>query len=198
MSQTILLTLEFPTAQVLGMYRELNDIQSSFQLDRNIVNYHFLSSTADTISKIATKAYIKDLTTYATSAKRVHSDNKPSGARRHQTKVPPAPEKPDDIFSLEYNNQSIILQASTLINGLLKKNFLCSPRDMKLLQLSDLDLRKIYDAVKTGSNDKFVIIGQILFKKVETHRFFVPLTSYVKISSLNVTTNLVFILGFPN
>ena len=162
-SQTVLLTLDFRSSQVLGMYRELNDIQSSFHLDRNIVNYHFLSSTADTISKIATKAYIKDLTTYAASAKRVHGNNEQSGAKRHQTEVPPAPDKQDDIFSLDYNNQSIILQASTLINGLLKKNFSCTLREMKLLQLSDLDLRKIYDEVKTGSNNKFIIIGQILF-----------------------------------
>ena len=114
-SQNVLLTIEFPTSQVLGMYRELNDIQSSFHLDRNIVNYHFLSSNADTISKIATKAYIKDLTTYATSAKRVQSNNKPSGAKRHQTKVPPALEKQDDIFSLGINTYQWIAQEKNFV-----------------------------------------------------------------------------------
>ena len=66
----------------------------------------------------------------------------------------------------------------TLLNGLLKKNFSCTPADMKVLQLSDLKLRAIYEQVQDESqtNSKFVIINQILFKKTKlnSHIFCSP------------------------
>ena len=59
-----LLTLTFSSEQIFGIKRELESILNNQQMDRNIVNYQFLKSTAQTISKIATQAYIKDLTSY--------------------------------------------------------------------------------------------------------------------------------------
>ena len=61
------------------------------------------------------------------------------------------------------------MQALTLLNGLLKKNFSCQPKEMKTLQISDLKLREIYNKVhdRSKTNDKFIIINQILFKKTK-------------------------------
>ena len=53
-ASSILLTLTFSSEQILGIYRKLECILANHQLDRNIVNYNFLKSTAQTISKIAT------------------------------------------------------------------------------------------------------------------------------------------------
>ena len=77
----------------------------------------------------------------------------------------PGPEQLCDIFSLDNRNKNIILQATTLLNGLLKNGFSCQPRDMQQLQRSDLKLRDIFDKVQRGS-DKFVIIDKILYKRV--------------------------------
>ena len=98
-------------------------------------------------------------------------------------KSPPAlPSTPslddDDIFQLDKRSQNVVLQAMTLLNGLLKKNFSCNPGDMKTLQLSDLKLRDIYHQVqdKSKTNSKFIIIIQILFKKTQfnSHIFCAP------------------------
>ena len=67
---SILLSLTFPSEQVVGIYRKLDDIFSNHQLDRNIVNYSFLKSTAQTIAKIATEGYIKDMTSFRADAKK--------------------------------------------------------------------------------------------------------------------------------
>jgi hypothetical protein len=45
-ADSILLSLEFSSEQIVGIYRKLEDICSTQKLDRNIVNYSFLKSTA--------------------------------------------------------------------------------------------------------------------------------------------------------
>ena len=112
---SILLTLTFSSEQILGIKKELECILNNQQLDRNIVNYQFLKSTAQTISKIATQAYIKDLTSYRAFTKK----NKKK-AKDHETQ-----DGTENIFSLEEINKSIVLQSTTLLNGLLKKGFTC-------------------------------------------------------------------------
>ena len=82
-------------------------------MDRNIVNYQFLKSTAQTISKIVTQTYIKDLASYRAFTKK----NKKK-AKDHETQ-----DGTENIFSLEERNKSIVLQSTTLLNGLLKKRF---------------------------------------------------------------------------
>ena len=160
---TVLIEFHFPTSQVIGIFRDLNSIKNSFKLDQNIVNFHFLQNTAEVISKVATKAYIKNLTTYTASA---------SIKKSPQKDKEPLAIKEDDIFSLTFRNKNIILQASTLINGLLKKNFSCSPSEMKSLQQSDLKLKTIYQDCEIDKNNQFVIINKILFKKSSNRHIF--------------------------
>ena len=148
---------------------------SDFALDRNVLNFHFIKSTADCISKLGTAAYVRDLTSFKALTTRQ--------AKKKMVKNPPAPPPAptlddDDIFQLDGRSQNVVLQAMTLLNGLLKKNFSCSPGDMKTLQLSDLKLRDIYSQVqdKSRTNSKFIIINQILFKKTKfnSHIFCAP------------------------
>ena len=82
-------------------------------MDRNIVNYQFLMSTAQTISKIATQAYIKDLTSYTAQTKK----------NKKKAKDQESQESTQNIFALEERNKSIILQSTTLLHGLLQKGF---------------------------------------------------------------------------
>ena len=82
------------------------------------------------------------------------------------------PPKEDDLFSLNFRNRNIILQASTLINGLLKKNYSCSPFEMMSLQQSDLKLKTIYQDCEIGKTNQFVIVNQILFKKSSSRHIF--------------------------
>ena len=60
----VLLEFCFPTTQIIGIFRNLDSIKNSFKFDQNAVNFHFLQNTAEVISKVATKAYIKNLMTY--------------------------------------------------------------------------------------------------------------------------------------
>ena len=124
-------------------------------MDRNIVNYQFLKSTAQTIFKIATQAYIKDLTSYTALTKK----NKKK-AKDHETQ-----DGTENIFSVEEINKSILLLSATLLKGLLKKGFTCKPSDILQLQISDLKIRDIYDQVEQGKTSKFLLINKILYKK---------------------------------
>ena len=46
---SLILTLTFSTEQILGIKRDLDSILTNQQMDRNIVNYQFLKSTAQCI-----------------------------------------------------------------------------------------------------------------------------------------------------
>ena len=171
---TTLISFTFPAPQILGIFRKVEDILSDFTLDQNVVNFHFLKSTADCISKIGTDAYVRDLVSYKA---RVHQARKKK-VKPPSALPPPPPPNEEDVFHLDTRSQSVVLQAMTLLNGLLKKNFSCTPADMKALQLSDLKLRAIYEQVQDESktNNKFIIINQILFKKTkfDSHIFCSP------------------------
>jgi hypothetical protein len=133
-ANSILISLEFLSEQIVGIYRKLGDILSTQKLDRNIVNYSFLKSTAQTIAKVATKGYDKELTSFHAKAK------KPKDKKHGDTETPSTPQNhsPNDIFTLDNRNTNIVLQSATLLNGLLHKGFSCQPSDIQQLQLSDL------------------------------------------------------------
>ena len=153
----------------MGIFRQVNDIMSDFALDRNVLNFHFIKSTADCIAKLGTAAYVRDLTSFKARTTRQTKKSKMN---------PSTPPVEEDIFQLEGRSKTVVLQAMTLLNGLLKKNFSCSPRDMKELQLSDLKLRDLYLQAQDKSriNNKFIMINQILFKatKFDSDIFCVP------------------------
>ena len=158
-----LLTLKFPIEQILGIFRELDDILASHQLDRNIVNYNFLKSTAETISNIATEAYIKDLTSFKASTKQQRRNMK-------NKKIPKnSEEKPsmENIFALDHRNQNTILQSTTLLNGLLKSGFTSKPSEIQQLQISDLKIRNIFEQTNLGKTNSFLILNKILYKKLK-------------------------------
>ena len=178
-ASTVLFSFTFPAPQIMGIFRQVDDIMSDFALDRNVLNFHFIKSTADCISKLGTAAYVRDLTSFKARTTRQAKKNmvkKPSAPP-----LAPAPPEDDDIFQLEGRSQNVVLQAMTLLNCLLKKNFSCSPRDMKELQMSDLKLRDLYlqAQYKSRINNKCIIINQILFKATKFNPiFFVYLNSY--------------------
>ena len=51
------------------------------------------------------------------------------------------------IFDLEGRNRNIVLQSTTLLNGLLKQGFTSKPGDIFQHQISDLIIRDIFDLV---------------------------------------------------
>ena len=107
----------------------------------NVQNFHFIKSTADCIAKLGTAAYVRDLTTFKACTTRQTKKNTVKNPPAQPSA--PAPHDDEDIFQLEGRSQNVVLQAMTLLNGLLKKNFSCSPRDMKELQMSDLKLQDL-------------------------------------------------------
>ena len=60
----------------------------------------------------------------------------------------------------------MVLQTSTLLNGLLKQVFTSKPGDILKLQLSDLLIREIFDLVEHDKTRQFVVINKILYKKI--------------------------------
>ena len=121
-------------------------------MDRNITNFNILKNTAECISKICCQGYIKDLTSYHTQAKR-----KPRNRELN--------EEPQSIFDLEGRNRSLVLQSTTLLNSLLKQNFTSKPGEILQLQLSDLQIRDIYNLVEENKTTQFVLVNKILYKK---------------------------------
>ena len=59
------------------------------------------------------------------------------------------------------------METSTLLNGLLKQGFSSKPGDILKLQISDLQIRNIFDLVNTGKTNQFVLISRILYKKID-------------------------------
>ena len=154
---TPILSLTFKTKQLVGLFRPVEKILKTHQMDSNIINLSFLDNISATIGNIAQKAYVKDLTSYTARVK----SNRRKEAEKHQENKT----EEDDIFRLSYKNKSIILQASTFLNGLLKKNFCGTPEDLETFQKSDLVLRDIYQKTINGENSGFVIISRVLFKR---------------------------------
>ena len=94
-ADTTILSFTFPAPQILGIFRKVDDILSDFSLDQNVINFHFLKSTVDCISKIGTDAYVRDLVSFKALTTRQ--------AKKKMVKPPPAlPPTPspneDDIF----------------------------------------------------------------------------------------------------
>ena len=63
-ASTVLFSFTFPAPQIMGIFRQVDDIMSDFALDRNVLNFHFIKSTADCIAKLGTAAYVRDLTSF--------------------------------------------------------------------------------------------------------------------------------------
>ena len=79
-------------------------------MDRNILNYHFLKNTAETIFKIGCRSYVQDLHSHHTKIRKDKSNEE-------------LPEVPDSSFDLEGQTKNLVLQSNTLLNGLLTQNF---------------------------------------------------------------------------
>ena len=89
---TTIISFTFPAPQILGIFREVDDILSDFSLDQNVINFHFLKSTADCISKIGTDAYVRDLVSFKARITRQ--------AKKKMVKPPPAlPPTPSPNYS---------------------------------------------------------------------------------------------------
>ena len=75
-------------------------------MDRNIVNYQFLKSTAQCISKIATQGYIKELTSYPAQNKNRPTRQMAISSRQMETKAnkKKSKEGTQRIFDLEGRN----------------------------------------------------------------------------------------------
>ena len=138
-------------------------------MDRNIINYQFLRNTACCISKLAVQGYIKDLQTYRVRVRKqkkevpLSDDNQEDHAHSCLKKVQ---ETPQSIFQLDERSKSVVLQTTTLLQGLLKKGFPAKPEQLFQLQISDLKIRDIYDSVVSGTTTQFVLIHKILYKKI--------------------------------
>ena len=154
---TPIISLTFKTEQLVGLFKPIGDIMKKYYMDSNITNLCFLDNISTTIGNIAQKAYIKDLTSYSA---RVRSQRRKKAKEQQEKKI-----EEDDIFQLSYKDKSIILQASTFLNGLLKKNFCGSQEDLEDFQKSDLTIRDIYQKTASGKNPDFVIIDKVLFKR---------------------------------
>ena len=74
---TIILSLQFQTEQIIGIKRKITDILNTQLMDANIINFRFLENTASTISKLAVNSYIKDLQTYSVRIKKRDRQTKP-------------------------------------------------------------------------------------------------------------------------
>ena len=65
----------------------------------------------------------------------------------------------------------MVLQTSTLLNGLLKQVFTNKPADISKLQQSDILIREIFDLVEQNESRQFVVIEKILYKRVNDEFF---------------------------
>ena len=94
-SSSQILTLTFATEQILGIKRELDSILNNQQMDANIVNYQFLKNTAQCISKLATKGYLQELTSYSAQKNKTKTRKSPKETLA-KTREPPneTPTKP--------------------------------------------------------------------------------------------------------
>ena len=78
------------------------------------------------------------------------------------------------------HSKNIVLQTTTLLQGLLKQGFPAKPDQLLQLQISDLRIRDIYDDVTSGTSDGFVLVHKILYKKI------LKLSGH-KLSSIRIT-----------
>ena len=60
----------------------------------------------------------------------------------------------------------MVLQTSTLLNGLLEQGFMSKPEYILKIQLSDLLIREIFNLVEQDKTRQFVVINQILYKRI--------------------------------
>ena len=135
-----ILSLTFVADQILGIERKLNSILIDQKIDSNIINYQFLKNTADVVTKIATEGYLKELTSNTAQKTKTKTKISPHGTS-------PKTKSPDDtrsLFDLEGRDRNIVLQTTTLLNGLLKQGFTNKPGDIARLQQSDLMIRDYY------------------------------------------------------
>ena len=89
---TILLTLAFPASQVLGISRDIKDILSYQNMDRNVVNFAFLKYISQAISKIATQSYAKDISSFSVIKTKKKHVSVPTKAQNNGP-----PEAPDNV-----------------------------------------------------------------------------------------------------
>ena len=139
-------------------------------MDSNIINYPFLRSTASCISKLAVKGYIEDLQSYPARSRKqtkavIQSDDTKGNHAKDHPKINheqndfqenQSLNQPQSIFELDSRNKSIILQTTTLLQGLLKQGFPAKPEQLFQLQISDLKIRDIFDSVQEGKTKQFV------------------------------------------
>ena len=118
---------------------------------------------------MAVQGYIKDLQTYRVKVRKQKKEvplldgNQEDHAHSCLKKVQDAPQS---IFQLDERSKSVVLQTTTLLQGLLKKGFPAKPEQLFQLQISDLKIRDIYDSVVSGTTTQFVLIHKILYKKI--------------------------------
>ena len=67
---------------------------------------------------------------------------------------------------MEGRYRNMILQTSTLLNGLLEQGFMSKPEYILKIQLSDLLIREIFNLVEQDKTRQFVVINQILYKRI--------------------------------
>ena len=135
-------------------------------MDSNIINFQFLQNTASCIYKLAVNSYIKDLQTYRVKVRKQKKQIKPSDdhQKNHaQQDTEQLPEKQQSLFQLDDRSKNIVLQTTTLLQGLLKQGFPAKHDQLLQLQISDLQIRDIYDDVISGTSDGFVLIHKILY-----------------------------------
>ena len=87
-SSTQILNLTFVADQILGIERKLNSILIDQKMDSNIVNYQFMKNTANVISKLATKGYLQELTSYAAQKTKTKTKKTPNGTPPKTKKLP--------------------------------------------------------------------------------------------------------------
>ena len=78
------------------------------------------------------------------------------------------PEKQQSLFKLDNRNKNIVLQTTTLLQGLLKQGFPAKYDQLLQLQISDLLICDIYDDVQSGTknpNGNYILIHRILYIK---------------------------------
>ena len=137
-------------------------------MDSNIINFQFLRNTASCISKLAVNSYIEDLQTYRVKVRKqkkqiILSDGHQENHAQEVTEQ--LPDKPQSLFQLDDRRKNIVLQTTTLLQGLLKQGFPAKHAQLRQLHISDHKIRYIYDDVTSGTSDGFVLVHKILYKK---------------------------------
>ena len=115
---TTILSLQFKTEQIIGIQRDISDILNTQLMDTNIINFRFLDNTASTISKLAVNSYIKDLQTYRVGINKQKKSKKQKQENHAQLNKQEMPDKPQSLFKLDNRNKNIVLQTTTLLQGL--------------------------------------------------------------------------------